>query len=421
MTQLISGKDPVSAPTAAAASSRPRSGLAKRFLSLDDFEIAARRHLPHPVFAYISGGAEDNASLHDNRRAFSDYGFVTRVLRNVSGRSQAVELFGRRYASPFGIAPMGISALSAYRGDIVLARTAAAANVPMIMSGSSLIRLEDVIAAAPDTWFQAYLPGETAKIEALIDRVIRAGVKTLVLTVDTAVLANRENNVRAGFSTPLRPSVRLAWQGITHPRWSIGTFLRTFVRHGMPHFENNAATRGAPILSSSVARDFGAKDHLDWEHLALIRRRWKGTLVVKGIMHHEDARKARDTGADGIIVSNHGGRQLDGTVSPLRVLPEVVAAVGAGFPVMMDSGIRRGTDVLKALALGAKFVFVGRPFQYAAAVAGENGVRHALQILADEVQRDMGLLGLTSLEEIGSVHLRASPLAARFPQETRFP
>lgn len=406
MSQLASsGAAPTMTRPSPVARPAAQPGL-RKFLSLQDFETSARRHLPRPLFEYIAGGAEDSASLHDNRAAFSEFGFVTRVLRNVSGRSQAVDLFGRRYASPFGIAPMGISALSAYRGDLVQARAAAAEGVPMIMSGSSLIPLEEVIAAAPETWFQAYLPGETARIEALIDRVDAAGVKTLVLTVDTAVLANRENNIRAGFSTPLRPSLRLAWEGLTHPRWTIATFLRTLLTHGMPHFENSYATRGAPILSSRVARDFGAKDHLDWEHLALIRRKWKRTLVIKGIMNHEDARKVRDMGADGLIVSNHGGRQLDGTVSPLRVLPEVVQAVGADFPVMMDSGIRRGTDVLKALALGAKFVFVGRPFNYAAAIAGEEGVRHAIRILANEVQRDLGLLGLMSISELNDTQLR---------------
>ena len=398
------------ATSAAVARAQPKGRL-KHFLSLDDFEEAARRHLPRPIFGYVSGAAEDCASLHDNRAAFAEIGFVTRVLRNVSTRSQQVELFGRTYASPFGVAPMGISALSAYRGDLVLASAAAAANVPMVMSGSSLIPLEEVIAQSPGTWFQAYLPGEVPKIEALVDRVDRAGVDTLVLTVDTAVLANRENNIRAGFSTPLRPNLRLAWDGITHPRWLVSTALRTLLRHGMPHFENSSATRGAPILSSRVSRDFGAKDHLSWEHLALIRRRWKRTLVVKGLMSAQDALAAKDAGADGVIVSNHGGRQLDGTVAPLRVLPEVVAAVGPGFPVMMDSGIRRGTDVLKALALGARMVFVGRPFQYAAAVAGEAGARHALQILADEVQRDLGLLGLTSLRELGPAQLR--PIAPR--------
>ncbi|MBC5781412.1 alpha-hydroxy-acid oxidizing protein [Ramlibacter sp. USB13] len=386
-------------------------GALRHYLSLEDFEHAARRHLPRPIFGYVSGAAEDCASLHDNRAAFAEIGFVTRVLRNVSARSQQVELFGRTHASPFGIAPMGISALSAYRGDLVLASAAAAAQVPMIMSGSSLIALEDVVAQSPATWFQAYLPGEVEKIEPLIARVDRAGVETLVLTVDTAVLANRENNIRAGFSTPLRPNLRLALDGVTHPRWLLGTALRTLVRHGMPHFENSYATRGAPILSSRVTRDFGAKDHLSWEHLALIRRLWKRTLVVKGIMSVDDARAARDGGADGIILSNHGGRQLDGAVAPLRVLPEVVAALGPDFPVMMDSGIRRGTDVLKAVALGARMVFVGRPFQYAAAVSGEPGVRHALRILADEVQRDLGLLGLNSLRELGPAQLR--PIARR--------
>lgn len=395
--------------TATARSPLPPARL-KRFLSLADFEAAAKGHLPHPLFAYVAGAAEDNASLLDNRAAFSEFGFITRVLRNVSARSQAVTLFGRSYASPFGIAPMGISALTAYNGDVVLARAAAAAGVPMIMSGSSLIPLEEVVAAAPGTWFQAYLPGEVPKIQALVERVDRAGVETFVLTVDTAVLANRENNVRAGFSTPLKPSLRLAWEGLTHPRWLFGTAARTLATRGMPHFENSYATRGAPIVSMRVLRDFGAKDHLNWDHLALIRRLWRRTLVVKGIMSHEDAHIAREMGADGIIVSNHGGRQLDGTVSPLRVLPDIVNAVGSDFPVMMDSGVRRGTDVLKALALGAKFVFVGRPFGYAAAVAGEGGVRHAIRILSDEVQRDLGLLGLSSIQELNREQLRALPI-----------
>jgi L-lactate dehydrogenase (cytochrome) len=167
----------------------------------------------------------------------------------------------------------------------------------------------------------------------------------------------------------------------------------------MPHFENSQATRGAPILARNVTRDFGARDHLDWSHLRLIRASWKGRLVVKGLMSADDARTARDCGADGVIVSNHGGRQLDGAVSPLRVLPEVVAAVPE-IPVMMDSGIRRGNDVLKALALGASFVFVGRPFIYAGAVGGEAGVQHAITLLAQEIHRNMALLGITRPEQV---------------------
>jgi L-lactate dehydrogenase (cytochrome) len=372
----------------------------RRILCLDDFEVAARRHLPRPIFGYVSGAAETNASLRDNRSAFADYGFVPRVLVDVSTRAQATELFGRTYAAPFGIAPMGISALSAYRGDLVLAQAAADANIPMVMSGSSLIPLEDVAKAGSTAWFQAYLPGEPDRTLALLERVERAGFDTLVLTVDTAVLANRENNIRSGFSTPLRPSLRLAWDGMIRPRWTLGTFLRTLLKHGMPHFENSYATRGAPILARNVMRDFGAKDHLNWRHLELIRQRWKGRLVVKGIMAKEDACIARDSGVDGVIVSNHGGRQLDGTVSPLRVLPAITDALAGSIPVMMDGGIRRGSDVLKALALGAAFVFVGRPFVYAAAVAGQAGVGHAIGILSAEVDRNMGLLGINELREM---------------------
>jgi L-lactate dehydrogenase (cytochrome) len=372
----------------------------RRILSLDDFEVAARRHLPRPIFGYVSGAAETSASLRENRSAFGEFGFVPRVLVDVSKRTQRVELFGRTYSTPFGIAPMGISALSAYRGDLVLARAAGQANIPMVMSGSSLIRLEDVAKANPAAWFQAYLPGEPDRILALLERVERAGFETLVLTVDTAVLANRENNVRSGFSTPLRPSLRLAWDGMTRPNWTLNTFLRTLLKHGMPHFENSYATRGAPILAKSVMRDFGAKDHLNWRHLELIRERWKGHLVIKGIMSKDDACIARDSGVDGIVVSNHGGRQLDGAVSPLRVLPAIADAAGATIPVMMDGGVRRGSDVLKAIALGAAFVFVGRPFVYAAAIGGEAGVSHAINILSTEIGRNMGLLGINSLQEL---------------------
>ena len=375
-----------------------------RILCLDDFETAAKRYLPRPLFGYVAGAAETNSSLADNRAAFADYAFVPRVLVDVSHRTQTTTLFGHAYSAPFGIAPLGISALYAYRGDLVLARAAANGNVPMIMSGSSLIRLERVIEENRALWFQAYLPGDVAQITALVDRVARAGFETLVLTLDTQVPANRENNLRTGFSTPLRPSLRLAWDGISHPRWLFGTFLRTLIRHGMPHFENNYATRGPPILSPNVVRDYSDRGHLDWGHFAIIRRQWKGRLVVKGILATEDARIARDAGADAIIVSNHGGRQLDGAVSALRALPGILATC-PDIPVMIDGGVRRGTDVLKALALGARFVFVGRPFAFAAAVGGQQGALHAIDLLSAEISRDMAMLGIKSLSDLGRRHL----------------
>ena len=377
----------------------------RHILRLDDFEPAARRHLPRPLFSYVSGGVEDNVSRSDNRAAFLEWGFLPRVLVGVANRTQSVELLGRTYAHPFGIGPMGISAMTAYRGDLVFARCAHAANIPMVLSGSSLIRLEEIVAEAKDAWFQAYLPGELAQIDALVDRAARAGYKTLMLTVDTPANPNKEHNLRAGFTSPLRPGPRLAWDGLVRPRWLFGTFLRTLAKHGMPHFENSYATRGVAILSRDVARDFSDRGSLVWGHVEHIRKRWAGGLVIKGIMHPDDGRIAREHGVDAVIVSNHGGRQLDGAVSPLRVLPEVVEAC-KDMPVIVDGGIRRGTDVLKALALGARFVFVARPFNYAAAIAGEAGVAHAIGLLASEIDRNMAMLGVNRLDELGPQYLR---------------
>jgi len=383
-----------------AASNRdgPTPRALRGILALDDLEAAARRYIPRPIFGYVSGGAETNASLRGNRSVWDELAFIPKTLVDVSGRNQTTKLFGRHYDAPFGIAPMGGTSMAAYEGDLVLARAAAEANIPMILSGAALTPLESVRKEGHTAWFQAYLPGETDTITQLVERVERAGYETLVLTVDVAVTANRENNIRSGFHTPLRPTLRLAWDGIVRPRWLFGMLLRTLLLHGMPHFENMGPR--VPLLSLTAERERGMRDRLSWPHLELMRRLWKGHLVVKGILDKEDAKIARESGADGIIVSNHGGRQLDGAIAPLRVLPGIVSRAG-DMTVMMDSGIRRGTDVLKALALGAQFVFVGRPFLYAAAIAGQAGVRHAIQLLRDEIHRDMALAGVVSLAELG--------------------
>jgi len=368
-------------------------------LTLDDFEPAARRRLPRPLFGYVSGAAETGAARQDNRDALDAWRLVPNVLRGVEGRSVAASLMGETYAAPFGIAPMGLSALIAHDGDVAMARSAGAAGIPYVLSGSSLTPMEDVVGANPDAWFQAYLPGEEDRIRALIARVQAAGFGTLVLTADTAVLANRENNTRAGFSTPLRVTPRLIWDFAIKPRWMLGTFLPTLMQ-GMPHFENSDATRGAPIISKQAARDFGRKDHLNWDHLALMRNLWTGKLVLKGVIAPTDVAKARALGCDAVILSNHGGRQLDHAISPLRILPE--ARVQAGdMTLLIDGGIRRGTDVIKALALGADMVLVGRPFLYAATLGGQPMVERAADILKAEVHRNLGLLGLRDLSEIG--------------------
>lgn len=397
------GTTPVLTTTTRLTRSVPRA--LRPMLALDDFEAAARRHLPRPIFGYVSGACETCASFRDNRDAFGALNLVPRVLQNVGNRSQSVTLFGKTLAHPFGIAPMGLSALAAHDGDVVLSRAANAAGTFAILSATSLTPLERVAQEGGSRWFQAYLPGEPERIDAMVDRVAAAGFETFVLTVDVPVAGNRENNVRNGFDAPLQPSARLAWQGVTHPRWLLGTALRTLRHRGMPHFENMDAFRGPPIVSRNLVRAIGKRDQLSWDHVARIRARWKGNLVLKGILSVEDAVTACDHGIDGIIVSNHGGRQLDGAVAPIRVLPGIARAVDDRLAVMLDSGVRRGTDVIRALALGAKFVFVGRPFLFAAAAFGEAGVRHAITLLADEVDRNLAMLGIRDIADVSGACL----------------
>jgi L-lactate dehydrogenase (cytochrome) len=393
--------DMTAPPTAVERTTSAVPRALRRYLSLDDFEATARRRLPKFIYGYIAGAVETDAALADNRRALDEYGFVPRVLNDVSGREQTTKLFGKTYAAPFGIPPMGSAALCAYRGDLVLTRAAAAMNVPMILSASSLITLEQVRRENPAAWYQAYLAGDISRIEPLVDRVAAAGYDTFVVTADVPVPPNRENNIRNGFKIPLEITPQIAWDTVTHPHWLLGTWARTLMNHGMPHFENMDAKRGPPVLAKNLMRNIGKRDQLAWKHVELIRKRWNGKLVVKGLIAPADARIARESGVDGVIVSNHGGRQLDYTMSSLRTLPEIAAQAG-GMTVMLDGGIRRGTDVLKALALGAQFVFVGRPMLYAAVAGGEAGVQRALTLLKDEIDRDMALLGIRSIGEISS-------------------
>lgn len=375
----------------------------RNMLALDDFESIARKLLPRPIYGYVSGGVETNASLRANRAAFDDFAFIPKLCVDTSMRSLKTALFGRTYDAPFGLAPMGGTSLAAYQGDIVLARVAAACNIPMITSGASLTPLEKVRAAGATSWFQAYLPGDDADIEEMVSRAAHGGFDTLVVTLDVQVPSNRENNVRNGYNAPLRPTPRLAWDCCLRPRWLLGMFIRTLLVHGMPHFENMGPR--TPLISSTGVRGRGRRDTFTWRHVDFVRKLWKGRLVLKGVLDPDDARIAAERGADGIIVSNHGGRQLDGALAPLRALPRVKEAVGDRLTVMMDSGIRRGTDVLKAVALGADFVFVGRPFLYAAVVAGDDGVAHAIKLLREEIDRDMALVGIASLREMTRARL----------------
>jgi L-lactate dehydrogenase (cytochrome) len=382
------------------AGRRDRADVPRRFkniLCLEDFEEPARRFLPRPIFGYVQGGVESNTARDRSRAAFADWEFMPRVLVDSRRRHQKTTLLGRSYDLPFGFPPMGGTSLAAYRGDSVLAEVAAELNTVMIQSGVSLTPMERVREIGSTAWFQAYLPGEKEIIVPLVERAQRAGFDTLVLTVDVQVPANRENNVRTGYNSPLRPTPRLAWDCLLRPRWLFGAFGRTVLEHGMPHLENMGFER-IPVMGN-LERPRLARDGLSWEHVELMRKMWKGKLVLKGVLASQDVRIARESGVDGILVSNHGGRQLDYSVAPLRALPGAVAEAG-NMAIMVDGGIRRGTDVLKALALGAHYVFVGRPFLYAASIAGAAGVHHAASLLKDEISRDMAMLGISSLAEM---------------------
>lgn len=374
----------------------PRS--LRRIVCLEDFAAPARAFLPAALWEFVSTGADGKVSLRGNRASFDRYWLKTKILTDVSGRSTAKQLLGRTYGAPFGIAPMGASALFGFEADLAFARAAAKADIPFLMSGSALIPMEKIAEANPDAWFQAYVIHERDAIAALADRAWRAGFRTLVVTVDTPVGANRRVNLRQGFSYPMRPSLRIAVDGLLHPRWLFRTFFRTLMTTGMPHIENYGAGRGMPILSWSAPDRRMPRDALDWEDMKWLRGHWNGRLLLKGVLAAEDARTAAEMGLDGIMVSNHGGRFLDTAIPPLEVLPEIAAEKG-GMAIIYDGGVRRGTDVIKALGLGADFVFIGRPFLHAAAIAEEAGVAHAIELLAAEIDRTMAFLGSADLDD----------------------
>lgn len=366
---------------------------ADKLLSVADYERVASRRLPSCVRGFIVGGTEDEVSLRENRRSFEDWQFVPRGLCQVADRHTHVSLWGSDLAMPVGIAPTGLAALVAHDGDLSLAMAARDAGVPFIISGSSSVPLEELLAVAPSCWYQAYFPGDRSRIERIVHRLLRAAISTLVVTIDTCVAANRENNARHDFNIPFRLTPKLLLDGMLHPRWTLCVFARTLASRGIPRFANLYEEIGTPITVEPPHGFRTGRDRLSWDDVHWLREHWPGKLVLKGVLHPADAERAVSLGVDALIVSNHGGRQLDGSLAPLHALPDVVRTVSSAMPVFMDGGVRRGTDVLKALALGAKLVFVGRPALYGMAVGGRPGVTAVLRLLQQEIDRDLALLG----------------------------
>jgi L-lactate dehydrogenase (cytochrome) len=373
----------------------------RRVMVLEDLDPLAHSFLPRLLWEFGSKGTEANLSREGNRRVFDEIWLRPRILKNVIGRTMEKALFGKSFDAPFGISPMGASAMFGFEADLNFARAARAANIPYVMSGSTLIPMEKIAEAYPDVWFQAYVSAERDAIGELADRVWRAGIRHLVVTVDTPVPGNRKASLRAGFEYPIRPGLRIALDGLTHPRWLVGTFFRTLLATGVPHIENYGKERGIPIISRSAKQRILIRDALDWDDMKWLREKWQGKLLIKGVLSPEDTRLAAKIGLDGLFVSNHGGRQLDTAMPPLKALPEIAAEKG-NMAILFDGGIRRGTDVVKALALGADFVFAGRPFLYAAALGEEAGVTHAINLLKEEVYRTIALLGCNNLDDLAS-------------------
>lgn len=377
------------------------------YLSIADLEREARRRMPACVRGYVCGGTEDGASLQESLQAFQRLGFVPRGLRHVEKRSASTALWGQTYSLPMGFAPTGFSAIVMKECDAALARVARNEELPFIISGASTVPLERLQQENDNRcWYQAYLPGNMARIRPLLDRLARAHIPVLVITIDTCVGANRENLQRLKFTVPFRPSAKLLVDGLCHPRWTAGVFLKTVLSQGIPRFANLAHEMGPAITADPPNGFRGERDKLDWDCIDQIRAVWKGKLVLKGVMHPDDARLAVAHGADAVIVSTHGGRQLDACISPLQALADVRSAVPREFPVFIDGGFRRGTDVLKAVALGANLVFTGRPQLYGAAVAGEAGIAHAVHIFRQELMTNLALLGVSSPSQVTTDLLR---------------
>jgi L-lactate dehydrogenase (cytochrome) len=371
-----------------------------RAVNIADLRRMAQRRLPPVVFDYIDGGAEDEITLRDNERAFTGITFRPRQCVETPNPDLRTSVLGTTFELPFLLAPLGFCRMFYPRGESVAAREAHAAGTAYILSTFSGQRLEDVRAeTSGPLWYQLYVPGGRTVAEAALARARAAGYSVLVVTIDTPVSGMRERDIRRGAGPLLKGDMRAMlphiFQFATHPRWVMG-----YLGDGAPRVFPNVELPGIGSMPCGDTSVLLAETNVTWKDLTWIRDAWRGPIVVKGVHTADVARQAVDAGADAVIVSNHGGRQLDGVAASIRVLPEVVAAVGDRVDVLMDGGIRRGADIVKARCLGARAVLIGRAYGWALGAAGGPGVARAIGILTADLIRTMRLLGCPSMNEL---------------------
>ncbi|WP_324754240.1 alpha-hydroxy acid oxidase [Roseovarius sp. Pro17] len=369
-------------------------------LNIEDLRTLAKRRIPGFAFCYVDGGADDEVTLAHNRAIFRQFRLIPRQLRDVSNIDISTQFLGQKVERPFGICPTGYNGMLTHQGDLKLARAARRFGIPFIQSTMSTSSIEDIAAEMQggEHWFQLYVLKDHSISARLMERAHAAGCSTLVVTTDAVILGNRESD-RRNYTRPqvLTPSRKI--NVLLHPRW----IMDVLVPHGIPIFGNLteflpksqwSARDGARFISQQMTRA------LDWDHLERLRADWPGKFVVKGLLHCDDVEKAIGIGADGVILSNHGGRQLDGAVHPMEQLSAIKDRIGNGCEIYLDSGFRRGTDIAKALSLGAQGAFIGRASLYGLAASGQQGVELALNMLWDELEACMGQLGCASVGDL---------------------
>ncbi|UVO35711.1 alpha-hydroxy-acid oxidizing protein [Bradyrhizobium arachidis] len=379
------------------------------FLNYTELRRLAKRRLPRGIFEYIDRGAEGETALRHNRETFDAVRIRPRMLTGGGVRSQAVPIFGETYDTPIIVAPTACAGLVWHQGEIELAKAAAANGIPFCAATEAITAVEEIaVASTGRIWFQMYMWQNEELWRELLQRAWNSGVRTLAVTIDSGtVSANREYNVRNGFGMPFKFSARNVCDVALHPRWTFGVSARYLMAGQVP------AHRNYPVdyRSSIFARGKGLpyEPDLGWDHMRRLRDVWKGSLILKGILRADDAILAAKLGADGIVVSNHGGRNLDSAVAPVEMLAEIVDAVGEQMTVIADSGIQRGSDVLKLLAIGAKAVMVGRSLLYGTAVGGMAGANCMIAILRRELDTAMAMSGCKEIRELDRSLLALPP------------